>query len=472
MRKNRRGSCPPFLAMFLTVVFMVLMVVEGIGMARAAVIPGSEVAPPGGTYATPTPTVVPTVAPTMPPAPETPQPTVAPSSQPLESNPPAAATQTPTNPSGSQTDPEVVPSAPTKEDPVGKYPSKVDATGIKVVSPSIDDLLVEGANLEGLLYPSGLKLPTKYMDLLMVAPVSYSTEVTGEVAYFLKTAAPTRNSTYTYAEYSAAEVYLGLCRMASDVNDTSTTAEAVRRLDTNTTVNWMYNITNAQLGNSQLLRELISTYRSILEQVGDGADASRHNQYRDLTEEHRGVYYSCGDLSCFGPDGLMGRDLSAYMLGRYSWWDYLGITHQLTSAILKYSVYYDEFAYNDINYNRGAPVSPPPSGGQSGDPGVQSSMEVHGPEDKQSVPPVVVGGSSDGSGSNWTTPGNNDPSGTPVTSVGNTTGTDPEILPAGHRSLKEIASIAAVIFVVVAVIALWAIHSYRKGQDPLFRNWK
>lgn len=487
MKKPRRGSCPPFIPVLLAVGIMLFSVFSLIASAYASnVIPGSEVAPPGGstTIATPQPTAEPTAAPIPQP---TPEPTVPPVVPPTQEPIPTATVSPETNPPvqtpPAATEPTPSPTPSVAEDPVGSYPSKIDARGINIVSPSLDDLLADGADLEALLYPSGLKLPTKYMDLLMFAPVNYNTEVIDEAAYLLKTIAPVKDNTYTYAEYSAAQVYLGLCRLAADEENVSATANAVRSLDKNTSVNWMTNVTNATLGNSQRLTSLISNYKALLEQAGNGADVSRHAQYRDLVAEHRGVRYSCGTLRCFTDPtyNIVARDteLSAYVLGLFSWWDYIGAAHNLTSAVLTYSKFYDEFAYNNINYNKGAPAVSQQGntgGNQPTNPSPENTTSVQGPDDRNSSAPVIVGGSSNGGGTTggnneWVTGGSNQGEG-PITSVGNNVGTDPSILPGGNRDIKEVASIAAVIFVVVAVIALWAIHSIRKGQDPLTKHWK
>lgn len=479
MKKYYRGATPPIFAVLIAVVIALVttftLVCGSIQEARAATIPGSEIAPPGGTF---TPPPVTTPAPPM----VTPLPTAEPTVSPT-----AAPTVPPTAEPGAETsmEPSAEPSPESTPDIVGKYPTRFDTAGIKLVSPSIDELLQNGADLEKLLYPSGLKLPTKYIDLLVCAPVNSNTELTGEVTYFLKTVAPVEDNIYTYAEYKAAEIYLAICRLYSSDEGVSDVNTAVQTLDKNTTVNWMTNVTNATLSNGNRLAELISTYRGILEQSAEGAKINQHAQYRDLIGDHRGVRYSCGDLSTYTSlaDGMSQRggvDMSQHIMGLYSWWDYLGVSHQLTAAVLTYSKYYNEFAYNNINFNRGAPVT-----AYQPDPEESSEPEVSGPIEEQGPNVVGPGGSTGGPGGNsnqggiitggstggWTEarPGGNGDS--PVTSVGGSTGTDTSILPTGGRNLKEVASIAAVIFVIVAVIALWAIHSYRKSQDPTRKFW-
>lgn len=476
MKKRFRGVVPPLLAVFIAgvvaLISALVLLSTAIQSVEAATVPGSEVAPPGGYFTTP-----PVAEPSSTIPEQTPEPQVTPTPE-VTTTP--EATVEPTIPP--TVEPSSDPSAEPTPDVVGKYPSRFDTTGIKLASPSIDDLLVNGADLEKLLYPSGLKLPTKYLDLLMFAPVNSDTELTGEVTYFLKTVAPVEDNIYTYAEYKAAETYLAVCRLYCSESDASGVATSLQSLDKNTTVNWMVNITNATLSNSSRLTGLLSTYRGLLEQAAEGARINQHAQYRDLIGDHRGVRYSCGDLSVYTTlaDGMTSTtvNMPEHVLGLYSWWDYLGVSHQLTASVLTYSQYYNEFAYNDINYNRGAPVKayqPAPETSapiNSADPGEEQGPSVIGPGGNQggtgNPGGTVIGGSS---GNDWTQakPGGNGDG--PVTSVGGSTGKDTSILPTGHRSLREIVSIAAVIFVIVAVIALWAIHSYRKSQDPTRKFW-
>lgn len=493
MKKSYKGFCPPFIAIGFVVITMIFLGILPmlVGVAHASnVVPGSEVAPPGGVA----PGVSTTPTPTNPPA-TTPDPIVTdpPVTPPPVTEPPA--TQTPnqgnttpsTNPDPIASEPiiseppeESDPMPSEEPDPVGKYPSKVDISGVKIDSPSIEQLIAQGANLEALLYPSGLKLPTKYMDLLMCAPVTSANELSGETANFLKTVAPTSDGVYTYAEYKAAELYLAICRLYVNVDNNYATGDSIRSLDKNTSVNWMENITNATLTNNTRLVQLISNYSDILEQHANGADISGHRQYRDFIAEHRGVCYSAGSLDYLVSlaAGISSRDtdLATHVLNLYSWWDYVGVTQNLTAAVLTYSKYYNEFAYNNINFNHGAPATAYQPGEENNNPngnqGNQGGTTVVGPDSNPvpSSPGTIIGSS--GGDNSWMNPNTQGSGDTPVSSVGGDVGTDSGILPEGKRNIREVASIAAVIFVIVAIIALWAIKAYRKGTDPVSRFLK
>ena len=487
MKKRLRGVCPPLLAIGLA--FLLITVTSCMAVAKAAdsVIPGSEVAPPGGTTTVSDPSVgdPPDGAEVEPPSEGEDSGEVAvvidPTQDPnyllwLQQQQQAQEQEQGEGEEGQENPTEGETGDPIPEitqDPVGQYPSQLDTSGVNIVSPSLDSLLAEGADLEALLYPSGLKLPTKYMDLLMFASITYSTPITSETAYFLKTAAPVEGGTYTYAEYRAAEVYLAMCRMNLAESNMTNTAASVRSLDTNTTVNWTMNVTNATLTNSTRMVALISNYKSILESFAEGGSISGHRQYSDFVADHKGIRYSCGNLddliSLANGGELRDADLSNYVLSLYSWWDYAGIVHNFTSAVVDYSAYYNELSYNNINFTRGAPAVPVHSGTGTGSGGGIAAGD--NPTQQTGGETTVFGEGLTGQGNNTTVSGSSSDSvsgggytsDTPVASVGNTPGPDTSVLPSGVRDVQEVGSIVAAVFVVVAVIGLWIIHLSRKG---------
>lgn len=484
MAKRRRGSCP----MFLVIGMVVLLMVASIGKlltstAFAVDYEGGLLPPPGGQW--PSTETTTTQQPDTPPSGEDVGLPGGPSVDPVGSTEPTTpgTIVTPNDPvvqdpEEPPVDPELPPAEPeVVEDPVGRYPSKPDSLGVKIVSPSLDSLLAEGADLEALLYPSGLKLPTKYMDLLMCAPVNSSTNVIGETANFLKTIAPNSTGQYTYAEYEAADIYLAMCRCYLQEEGESLTGDALKNLDVNTTVNWMNNVTNATISDYSKLVALISNYRSILESAGNGESLRSHKQYKDLVADHRSVYYSFGDLKAYGSlaeDGFTGDyELSKYTSNLYSTWSYLGISQGITTNLLEYSHFYNEFALNGVNYNRGAPPSsftPKDTGSQepTGSEGVPgNSTQVTSPDHANDGSMTVTGSS----GQEWTNPNTQGSGDTPVSSVGSNQGVDTSVLPSGRQNALDIASKVALAFVVIGIIAVWAIHTHRKGSDPLSK-WK
>lgn len=496
MSKRYRGLCPPFIVIGLVLLFAVVSIIAGavhaLPVAHAVSNEGEDLPPPGGAWP-PTSQIEGSTSTTQQgeTTVTTPEHTDPPeTSGTPEEGAPSTGIYVPVDPVVPDTPDPVETEEPVKEDPVGRYPQRLDTQGIKIVSPTLDELLAPGADLEALLYPSGLKLPTKYMDLLMFAPTNSSSMVVGETVNFLKTIAPNATGEYTFAEYEAADVYLAICRLYVAEEGSTKTGDALRNLDTNTTVNWMTNVTNATLGDYSRLVALISNYKELLTSYGDGATIGGHRQYRDLVANHKDVYYSMGDLSYYRSlaDGSAPNDatLSTYTTNLYSTWSYLGVTHNITTNLLEYSYYFNEFALNGVNFNHGAPatsftVSDPdaqqtPQGGLSqgqnsqggglsgGD--TQVTSPNHGQTGEQGG--NVISGSSD---NEWARPNTQGSGDTPVSSVGSSTGVDSSVLPEGRQSLQDIASKVALGFVIIGVAVVWGIHTHRKGSDPLSK-WK
>ncbi len=336
-------------------------------------------------------------------------------------------------------------SAMAAEGDVGEVPAIRDTSGAMIVSPSIEQLLEPGADIEALLYPSGLKLPTKYIDLLQFAPVNSTKAIADEAIYLLKTAAPVESNTYTNAEYMAAQYYLNLARLYFDESRaTEHTHAALVNLDADTSLNMCKNLSDAKLTNSEHLRILISNYSNVLLAYAIGTDVTSDPQYVDMLNEHDGVYYSFG-----GPNGL---DLSYFASSRTdeavetfidmldALWKLLSVEQSYTPAQVEYSESTDSFAYNGVNFKKGAPdtfgrTRPTASFGED-----SSSA----PADNRDITPVV------------TVEGN----------------VNPDDIPHGKMNFREIMSILAFAFMVVAVIVLWIIKVIRRKKDPLYTGWK
>lgn len=90
-------------------------------------------------------------------------------------------------------------------DPQAYYTVKLKSVPLSTVLDASD-----GRELEDLLYPTGMQLPTKYLDLFMFANLGERDWViTGRTYTLLRTFYPTRNDTYTFAECRAAQMFCG-----------------------------------------------------------------------------------------------------------------------------------------------------------------------------------------------------------------------------------------------------------------------
>lgn len=342
------------------------------------------------------------------------------------------------------------------KDPVGEYPENLNTSSITVKSPVLDVLLVEGANLETLLYPSKIVLPTKYMDVLMAAPFE-DIEVKGEVAYFLNTIAPHANGTFTYAEYRAAELYLTVCRIYKEDQHETAAGAALRRVDDEASANWMRNITDAYLTRGAEFQKLIREYRPLLEHYASGGKLQDHEQYEAFKQGVGDTLITVGEISdlarTFSGDRTYDQYYTRYFDSLYSWWERIGVIHMFTAAVMEYSYYYDEFSYNGVNFTRGAP----------------SDFVVDAPTTEEDT-----SGEEGNSGQNtgWVDNPNNGVSDSPVSSVGD--GSAGNTSPVTEKSYgwKDAISIIAFAFVIVAVVVLWVLKSMRKKNDPANRKWE
>lgn len=101
---------------------------------------------------------------------------------------------------------------------VPAYAEETSAYTFRTVS--LDDIeSKDSGGIESTFYPSGLSLPTKYLDVVSFLPIKSSESVDPSVLEFLKINWPCEQG-YTYAEYRAAVMYLGLVEMASYSDDT------------------------------------------------------------------------------------------------------------------------------------------------------------------------------------------------------------------------------------------------------------
>lgn len=113
-------------------------------------------------------------------------------------------------------------SAPsTSSDPVPFDWYLADNNGVRerVIVPlrevNVQDLIgMSAEEVEATLYPTGMELPTKYLDFMMFHdPWEDTWQVYQEVKIFLDSYYPSADGYYTYAEIRTVEIYLGLINL-------------------------------------------------------------------------------------------------------------------------------------------------------------------------------------------------------------------------------------------------------------------
>lgn len=99
---------------------------------------------------------------------------------------------------------------------------------------SFDDITCVSTpeELEDLLYPSGMELPTKYLDLYMFAESQLESVIISPTTYdFLKSNYPVDDGAYTWAEYYAAQLYVSWVETLYEGARDGSTSEDVEALE-------------------------------------------------------------------------------------------------------------------------------------------------------------------------------------------------------------------------------------------------
>lgn len=179
-------------------------------------------------------------------------------------------------------------------DPQAYYTVKLKSVPLSAVLATSD-----GRELDDLLYPTGMQLPTKYLDLFMFANLGERDWViTGRTYTLLRTFYPTQNDTYTFAECRAAQMFCGwydtLCNSERMVGDRDTAAladlDSLAPLDLAGDVSTVIPYDVAKL--QAVLREF-SSVLSLEEATLDGAFVIS-NEYQSLISSDSGCPYSFG----------------------------------------------------------------------------------------------------------------------------------------------------------------------------------
>ena len=141
-----------------------------------------------------------------------------------------------------------------------------NTSAIDLVSYDYNALKVGTSDeIDEILYPSGLELPTKYMDFLDFTPYSGKT-ITNNVASYLNEEYPSANAKFTYAEYRAAERYLYFYDILRDEENTQLRT-ALDSLFSEIGINEI----GVRLSNTSRFSNALDRYEDILYKLAEGS---------------------------------------------------------------------------------------------------------------------------------------------------------------------------------------------------------
>lgn len=172
---------------------------------------------------------------------------------------------------------------------------------VKLKDVPLSDVLAasDGRELDSLLYPTGMQLPTKYLDLFMFANLGERDWiVTGRTYTLLRTFYPTVEDTYTFAECRTAQMFCGwydaLCNSERKAGDRD--IAALLNLDATAPLNLAGDVATVVPYDVSKLQEIVQQFSSVLsleEAVLDGAFVSSE-EYQSLLSSASEFPYSFG----------------------------------------------------------------------------------------------------------------------------------------------------------------------------------
>lgn len=355
----------------------------------------------------------------------------------------------------------------------------------------------EPSKIEHTLYPSGMRIPTKFFDVLDLQNISGQV-YTDDAAKFLNAMHPGQLGKFTYPEYTAAKEFLWFVKSYYFNGGDSSLSKSLNAMSSLYSWNISGNYSNMQLDNSESIHTIATTYEEILN-PGDSNEIApqEHPLYKELSKPRdNGVILTFGgsvnysleaitinDGSLVLPDS--GFTLSNALLGRSAYWEYLGVKIAETAQ--------------NINVQEGTLVL----AGNSGtslftlesflvldedvtpiDEGTQpdttketnpSATQEQGENTENEMPAVTPDVDEEVISSEptfFTESTNQDA----IQSI--SSGLDGyEYIPADSGSVgktygvRDILTILCLIFVSISVIVLWILHTIKERRDPL-RKWR
>lgn len=318
---------------------------------------------------------------------------------------------------------------------IGNNSDTIEQNSIRIKHISVEDILSceSAAQLDDLVYPSVKCLPTRYLDLGMMADISEDEVYVGENIYkLLEIYYPSDDGMYTWAECYSAVMYFHWLELNDLVLDGS--ADYTQRSDiaafnemiTSVGVNLADDITNIKITNFDSFRSVIQSYSNFLSSEFSG---SMYEDSSYIADDNTGIiislglrgYNLCGTTE--EPVGLDMQDVTKWFSSRASYIAIFGLVPETSDISIIYSGANSDANKANQDYSNGVVVD-----------GIYYSQTSE----------YVGEFSSD-------------------------IATD--FLPNGNIGMRDIALSVAVLLVIACIIVFIIIDTVKRINDPM-RKWK
>lgn len=336
------------------------------------------------------------------------------------------------------------------------------ASPIELIAFDYDSALAGAPDeIDAVLYPSGLCLPTKYCDLLDYIP--YSGDVKDDDASaILNLMYPSAEGKFTYPEYMAARRFAFLLKAAYSEEDTNLYQEALVYNMSISDWSLLEDFTNVKLQDTERFCNALLIYKELLLEGLEGKSLSGHPFWSMLTQDMgEGFKLTAGSSTFYDyePIGSEDVELSSgitildYIGQMPMLWTYLNCTFIPTGLNAW-------FSDSNIVVGRNVIDSPFPEA---------LTVEVEEGNNEEAV--VIEGTIAADSNRKPEKPKHITP--TDVTkdsyNVQVDLSQDGIMRPEKVYNFRDVVSAIALIFSVVASITLCVINAVRKHRDPLYK---
>lgn len=324
--------------------------------------------------------------------------------------------------------------------------------------------------VDNTLYPSGMWLPTKYMDFLDFIPYKGQT-ITGDVATYLNEEFPEQDGLFTYAEFRAAERYLCYMRLLQEGNDSEVTAAIYDLMGERS---WTSEKINLRIVDATRFSNAMRVYENFYMSIAEGESVDAHEQWTAMSAKMLGTFYltagnvvPLADIQA-GANPILqnGEKYSEYLRTMIDYQSYLNL-EAVSEALPD-----DTGDGIDVSSSNSSTVTEVPVE-DSGKLYIYSDATVTKPDAyrDETKGAVIIGGEEVKGSGDGVLVGEDTRSRDPLT------GLQLDSSALGNPTSKKIFSLrdfltwCALIITIVAVIAAWIVHTIRKLRDPL-EQWK